>query len=224
MMPEHTFVRCVLFDLDGTLLDTAPDLADACNEALAAGGFALQSEAALKPFISGGAAAMLRYAEPELDGERFAALLEHMLELYQQNIAQRTRFFDGMDTVLDELDRRGTPWGIVTNKHNRFTQPLVAAMDLARRTPCIISGDSLPEKKPHPLPLLEASRLLASSPAASVYIGDARRDIEAGRNAGMYTLAAAYGYVSANDPAAAWGADAQIHKPLELIDWLDRHA
>jgi 2-phosphoglycolate phosphatase len=223
-MALRTVIGCVLFDLDGTLLDTAPDLADACNSALETAGFAVHSEETLKPFISGGAAAMLRHAEPELDDTRFSALLENMLEIYQQNIAQRTRFFEGIDTVLDELDRRGTPWGIVTNKYRRFTEPLLAAMDLAQRTPCIISGDTLPEKKPHPMPLLEASRLLARPPDSAVYIGDARRDIEAGRNAGMSTLAAAYGYVNANDPAAAWGADEQIYKPLELIDWLDQRA
>ncbi|QFY43696.1 HAD-IA family hydrolase [Candidatus Methylospira mobilis] len=223
-MKSPALITSVLFDLDGTLLDTAPDLTGACNEALTSSGYAARSEEGLKPYISGGAAAMLRYAEPDLDDKPFSALLDRMLECYQQNIAQRTRFFDGMDIVLDELDGRGIPWGIVTNKSSRFTLPLLDAMNLTRRTPCIISGDSLPQKKPHPMPLLEACRILAASPGSSVYIGDARRDIEAGRNAGMYTLAACYGYVSADDPATAWGADQQIDQPVALIDWLNQQA
>ena len=217
-----TTLRSVLFDLDGTLLDTAPDLAFACNTAVLEAGLEPQAIADLKPLISGGAPAMLRYTLAQNSRPvPFEPLLERMLELYQSNIATHTRFFDGVETVLDELERRNLSWGIVTNKITRFTEPLLQALNFQDRPGCVISGDTVPEKKPHPLPMLEACRRIGSEPQECVYIGDARRDIEAGRNAGMITLAALYGYVGASDPAHTWGADNLIEQPLDLLTWLD---
>jgi phosphoglycolate phosphatase len=222
MMPLKPPLRSVLFDLDGTLLDTAPDLAFACNAAAREAGLEPQPLAALKPLISGGASAMLRHilgaSRQEAD---FTPLIERMLALYEENIAVHTRFFDGMETVLDELESRQLTWGIVTNKVTRFTEPLLQSLNLLERPACIISGDTLPEQKPHPMPMLEACRRIGCQPAQCVYIGDARRDIEAGRNAGMATLVALYGYVGADDPAESWGADGLLRHPHELLIWLD---
>jgi phosphoglycolate phosphatase len=143
-----------------------------------------------------------------------------MLELYQANIAVHTRLFAGMDRVLAELEARAIPWGIVTNKLERFTGPLLRQLNVGLRPVCVISGDTLPERKPHPLPMLEASRQLGCAPEHCAYLGDARGDIEAGRRAGMTTLAASYGYVDRDDPAETWGADAVIGHPLKLLDCL----
>lgn len=221
-MQNHRPLRGALFDLDGTLLDTAGDLAWACNTALSEAGFQSRPLESLKPHVSGGATAMLRHAlGHDANGVDLEPLLLRMLALYEENIAVRTRLFDGMERVLEELERRGLAWGIVTNKLTRFTEPLLRSLDLLERPGCVISGDTCPESKPHPLPLLEACRRIGHAPGACVYVGDARRDIEAGRNAGMWTLAALYGYVPADDPAEAWGAHGLLARPAELLDWLD---
>ncbi|MGZ8219732.1 HAD family hydrolase [Methylomagnum sp.] len=231
-------VTAVLFDLDGTLLDTAPDLIFALDGALAEAGLPTCPADEVKPYISGGGRAMLTYAlarptasakdqfccVPRTAGpgeEDFERLLRRMLNIYQVHLADRTRLFDGMETVLDSLDERGLPWGIVTNKTSRFTDPLAEALNLAARTACIISGDTTPEKKPHPLPLLEASRRLGHDPARCVFIGDAAKDMEAGRRAGMTTLTALYGYIPADYDAEIWGADGWLNDPEDLLIWLD---
>lgn len=215
-------LRAVLFDLDGTLLDTAPDLVNACNAAAVEAGLQACPPAELKPLISGGAEAMLRHILASDPGHAdFDRLLQRMLALYQQNVAVHTGFFDGMEAVLAEIEQRGLNWGIVTNKISRFTEPLLQSLNLWERPGCIISGDTMPEKKPHPMPMLEACRRIGNVPAECVYIGDARRDIEAGKNAGMSTLAALYGYVPEDDPACGWGADGMLSRPGDLLAWLD---
>jgi phosphoglycolate phosphatase len=224
-MSHLRHLRGVLFDLDGTLLDTAPDLAWACNTAVAEAGFRPLPAEALRPFVSGGATAMLRASLARDNGEvTIEPILQRMLALYEANIAVHTRLFEGMADVLDELERRGMAWGIVTNKLTRFTEPLLHRLDLARRPGCVISGDTCAESKPHPLPILEACRRIDRAPRDCVYIGDARRDIEAGHNAGMLTLAALYGYVPTDDPAEDWGAHGLLARPAELLDWLDGRA
>lgn len=233
-------VAAVLFDLDGTLLDTAPDLAAAFDTALAEEGLPPCPVDDVKPYISGGARAMLGYWLVKTVENRsvhkfpqpnpistenealFDRVLARMLELYQAHPARHTRYFDGMSAVLDELDALGLPWGIVTNKLSRFTIPLVEALDLIQRSACIISGDTTPEFKPHPLPLLEASRQIGQKAEHCIYIGDAAKDIEAGRRAGMTTLAALYGYITANEDVDAWGADHALTCPADLIPWLER--
>jgi len=217
--------EAILFDLDGTLLDTAPDLVAACNTACVEAGLAPQPLAALRPHITHGAPAMLAYAlsanGKETEDLSLSLLLERMLALYENDIAVHTRFFQGMAEVLDELENRGLAWGIVTNKHSRFTDPLLASLGISTRTGCVISGDTTAQAKPHPLPMLEASRRIGAPPEACVYVGDARRDIEAGQNAGMATLAALYGYISDDDPAHRWGADGLLDQPLDILAWLD---
>lgn len=239
MTPERPAISAVLFDLDGTLLDTAPDLMSAMNAGLASEGLPICETDEALSYISGGARAMLGYwlvktlanapvapfPEPNpVQAEHhdlFERVLERMLDHYQMNTACQTRYYEGMETVLDTLDTRGIPWGIVTNKMSRFTNPLANAFRLEQRTPCIISGDTTAERKPHPLPLLEASRRLEKRPDECVYIGDAARDMEAGQRAGMATVAALYGYVSAEENTTAWGADAAIRRPLELLTWIE---
>ncbi|WP_026608747.1 HAD family hydrolase [Methylocaldum szegediense] len=221
-MALNPTVSAVLFDLDGTLLDTAPDLVFAANAALAEADIPPRSVDELKPCISGGIAVMLRCALNEDDKSAlFQRVLQRTLELYQVHVADRTRFFDGVELVLDELERRGIPWGIVTNKMSRFTDPLLAKLNLADRTDCIISGDTTAEKKPRPLPLLEASRRLQRAPKECVYVGDAPGDVEAGRRAGMTTLTALYGYIAADQEPCNWGADGLLTAPGDLLLWLD---
>lgn len=218
----NRILRGVLFDLDGTLLDTAPDLAHACNVAAREAGLIPQPLDTLKPFVSGGAEAMLRHVAANNRAETdMAGLLTRMLDYYENHIAVHTRFFDGMEDVLAELERRGLHWGVVTNKVSRFTDPLLSNLNLTSRAACIVSGDTTPKQKPHPEPMFEACRRIGAAPAECVYIGDARRDIEAGRNAGMTALAALYGYVPADDPAHGWGADGLLNTPLDLLAWLD---
>jgi len=220
-MAKPLHLRSILFDLDGTLLDTAPDLAYACNMAAMEHGFGQRPLEALKPMVSGGASAMLGLIVPDNASEgAFDRLLQRMLTLYLENIALHTRLFEGMELVLDEVENRGLTWGIVTNKLSRFTDPLLQRLGLHTRPGCVISGDTMAEMKPHPMPMLEACRRLGSAPDECVYIGDARRDIEAGKNAGMATLAALYGYIPENDPAHSWGADGLISEPRDLLAWL----
>jgi len=214
----------ILLDLDGTLLHTAPDLIAAANAALAEAGIPQRSEQELTPCISGGAAAMLRCATDDIAQRQldFDTLMNRMLDIYEKDIARYSRFYAGMAGVLDTLDERGMPWGIVTNKHSRFTLPLLEKLALAHRPACVISGDTTPERKPHPLPLLEACRRMQTSPDSCVYVGDARRDIEAGQRAGMATLVALYGYLAADEMPSAWGANGLLHEPHDLLIWLDQ--
>ncbi|BBL70216.1 phosphoglycolate phosphatase [Methylogaea oryzae] len=217
-------VTTVLFDLDGTLLDTAPDLAAAVNRVLREEGRDALPLEYLRPVVSAGASAMLvRAFGNDQDETLFQQRLRLMLDFYRNNIAQHTRLFDGMAQVLERLEALGRPWGVVTNKPAWLTEPLMEALQLAQRSGCIVSGDTVAEKKPHPMPMLEACRRINSRPECCVYVGDADRDIAAGRAAGMKTLAAAYGYVPEGDDPNDWGADALLHSPLDLLAWLERH-
>ncbi len=218
-----TRMTAVLLDLDGTLLHTAPDLIAAANAALTEAGIAERPSRELTPRVSGGAAAMLGCAADDIarTGQDFDTLMQRMLTLYEAGIACRSRFYAGMETVLDTLEQRGIPWGIVTNKHSRFTHPLLMALGIDHRPACIISGDTTAERKPHPLPLLEACRQLRTAPQTCVYVGDAKRDIEAGQRAGMATLVALYGYLADDDQPECWGANGLLQHPGDLIAWLD---
>lgn len=213
----------VLFDLDGTLLDTAPDLIYACNLACQEYGLEPQPMEILKPQITWGAPAMLRQAASAngIELDLVDGIHERMLEIYEQNLANKTALFEGMQEVLEHLNHLSIQWGIVTNKHTRFTKPLVAALGLDTKTNCIISGDTTLFAKPHAMPMLEAASRLQLQAEDCVYIGDARRDIEAGKNAGMETLVALYGYIDESDPADTWGADGYLDKPNDLIGMLN---
>lgn len=212
---------CVLFDLDGTLVDTAPDLIASLNATLLDFGYPLVDEIAVRPLISMGALPMIRHAVPEADDQLHQCMLTGMLDCYQENIAEHSRFFDGIADVLAAIESRGLKWGVVTNKRRRFTEPLMDAMQLSERAACIVSGDTTGNSKPHPEPMLFACRQADVDPRNCVYIGDAKHDIAAGKNAQMRTLAAVYGYLNAGDRPEDWGADALIEQPRQLLDWIE---
>jgi len=220
-MPVDFKLSCVLFDLDGTLVDTAPDLILCLNKALSSHGLATVTADTIKPFISFGAAAMIDESlNRSISEELRADILETMLDLYQNNIAEHTVFFSGMAGTLDSIEAQGLKWGVVTNKLERFTNPLMDALKLTDRASCIISGDTTANPKPHVEPMLAACKQAAVSPQECVYIGDAIHDITAGKNAKMKTLAALYGYLKPGDTPETWGADALIESPEQLATWI----
>jgi phosphoglycolate phosphatase len=214
-------LSCVLFDLDGTLVDTAPDLVLCLNKALSLHGFMTVTAAAVKPAISFGAVAMINDSlHKSISDALRADILETMLDLYQNNIAVHTVFFKGMSDTLDAIEAQGLKWGVVTNKRERFTNPLMVALKLTDRAACIISGDTTANPKPHVEPMLAACKKAGVSPLECVYIGDAPHDITAGKNAKMKTLAALYGYINPGDTPETWGADALIESPEQLALWI----
>ncbi len=219
-MSSNFNLSCVLFDLDGTLVDTAPDLIACLNKALTQYGFDEVASDELKPFISFGAAAMIKMSVSNANERVQKKILNTMLDYYQQNIAEHSQFFSGMAETLNTIERLGLKWGIVTNKRERFTHPLMAALNLSDRAACIISGDTTGNSKPHPEPMLKACAQANVNPEECVYIGDALHDIDAGKNAKMKTLAALYGYLKPDDKPHDWGADALIESPEQLTSWI----
>ena len=212
----------LLFDLDGTLIDSAPDLAGAANDLRADHGLPPLPHATLRPMVGSGARGMVGIAFGAAPGDdRFDALKDAFLARYADRLLHSTQVFEAMQPVLDRLDRAGLPWGIVTNKAMRFTAPLVDGLGLSQRAKVVIAGDTTPHAKPHPEPLLEAARRIGVAPQACVYIGDDHRDMVAGRAAGMATLAAAWGYLGQGEPIDAWGADHVLSAPAQLLQWLD---
>jgi phosphoglycolate phosphatase len=211
--------RAVLFDLDGTLADTAPDLAAAVNWMRTERGLPPTPYAILRPTASAGARGMIGAAFGLAPGdEGYEALREEWFERYESAMAVHSTLFDGIPDLLDGITAAGMAWGIVTNKHARFTDPLVPQIGLAHAG-CVISGDTTPHAKPHPAPLLEAARRLDIDPAQCWYVGDDLRDIEAGRAAGMVTVACNWGYCGSIDPAT-WGADYLLDTPQQLLQML----
>ena len=217
-------IAALLLDLDGTLLDTAPDMGGALNRLLIEHDREPLDPVAIRPVVSHGAARLVRLGFPTAEGEAFESLRLRFLNLYAANLAHGTRPFPGFMEVLEALERMAIPWGIVTNKPGWLTDPLLAALDLDARPACVVSGDTVAERKPHPLPLLHAAALLKVTPEDCLYVGDAERDIQAGRAAGMRTLVAAYGYLGEEDDPAAWSPTGIVHTPGELLDWVDPRA
>ena len=209
-------IRAVLFDLDGTLADTAADLARALNAIRVKYARPALPLARIRPLVSLGAAAMLKLAFAVEPGDaRFAGLRAEFLNCYAASIARETRLFEGMESVLNDIEAKAK-WGIVTNKPGWLTDPLLRELRLDRRAACVVSGDTLAERKPHPAPVLHACRLIGVAPAETVFIGDAERDIQAGRGAGARTLVAAYGYLADGAAPEDWQADGIVQSPLEI--------
>lgn len=216
-----TAVRAVLFDLDGTLIDSAPDLAGVGNDMRVARGLEPLAFEIFRPMVGAGARGMLGVAlavDPSHD--TFMALRDEFLQRYEERMTRLTQVFEGVVPVLAALEARQMPWGIVTNKAERFTQPLVRALGLHGRASALVCGDTTPHAKPHPAPLLEAARQLKMAPDACIYVGDDLRDVQAGRSAGMRTVAAAWGYLGQGESVQAWGADQVIENPAELLNLL----
>ena len=212
---------CVLFDLDGTLLDTAPDLAAALNRLRRERGDPELPPAAIRPTVSHGSPGMLKLGfglEP--DDARYAELNQRFLELYRAAIAVHTTLFPGMAEVLAHLETAGIPWGVVTNKPGWLTEPLLKTLALWPRAACVVSGDTLDKRKPDPEPLWHACELAGVAPDRALYVGDAERDMQAGNRAGMITLVAGFGYLGAGDRPEDWGADGLLEQPSDLLDWL----
>ena len=211
----------IFFDLDGTLVDTAPDLAFALNSLLTEQGHAPLPYPSIRPVASNGSAGLLGLGfgiTPQQDSYR--PLQQRFLELYQQNIARKSSLFEGMESVINQLEQSGITWGVITNKPAFLTEPLLRALNLTERAACIVSGDTTQYSKPHPAPMLHACELLNVSPEQCVYIGDAQRDIEAGKNANMHTVLARYGYISDQDQPESWQADRIINHPSEILQWI----
>lgn len=214
-------VQAVLFDLDGTLIDSAPDLAAAANRMRLRRGLPALPAAEFRPMVGAGARGMLAIAfglSPDDPG--FPAMREEFFAEYESDMTSGTIVFPEATRVLDALDAAGLPWGIVTNKIGRFAHGVVEAVGLGR-TAALVCGDTTPHAKPHPEPLLEAARRLGVAPGSCIYVGDDLRDVQAGRSAGMLTLAAAWGYLGLGESIEAWGADDLVRTPVELLKWLE---
>jgi 2-phosphoglycolate phosphatase len=209
----------IFFDLDGTLADTAPDLVAAANQLLIARNLPPKPYEILRPCASAGARGLIGgafgidTAHPD-----FIPLRDEFFSNYEKALLVNSEIFEGVEHLLDQLDEASLPWGIVTNKSERFTNPLTELMGLRQRAVSTVSGDTTPHSKPHPEPILHAARIANIDPAKSVYVGDDIRDIVAGKAAGMKTVAAAYGYCGCDEPPEEWGADYLIHHPRELLD------
>lgn len=217
----NSSVHTVLFDLDGTLLDTAPDLAFALNTMLVEQKREPLPFEQIRPWVSQGGMFLIKKGFKLSDADSaLESLRQRFLTIYADHIADKTRLFEGMAEVLEALENLGIQWGVVTNKPARLTEPLLQQLGLATRSVCNVSGDTLEQRKPDPAPLLHACQLANSMPERCIYVGDASRDIEAGQRAGMPTLVALYGYISVADTPAQWGATGMLEKPLDLLSWV----
>ena len=213
-------IQAVLFDLDGTFADTAPDLGYAVNLMRKARNLPPVPEEKTRPVTSSGARGLLGAGfgiTP--DHADYLAMRDEFLNLYEANLCRDTRLFDGMAELINSLEARQLTWGIVTNKAERFALPLMKLLGYSTRSACVIGGDTTGKMKPHPEPLYAAAKAIQIAPEHCLYVGDDERDIQAGRAAGMKTIAVRYGYLNGSDPAA-WGADAAVDKPLNIMNYL----
>ena len=214
-------ISTVLFDLDGTLIDTAPDMAAALEILCDEEQHPRLAYDEVRPVVSNGSVALVTLAFGEtLDTETLERLKARYLEIYQDHLAVHSRLFDEMDELLQQLEKNHIQWGVVTNKPGWLTEPLMAALNLHERAACIVSSDSTRNRKPHPEPMFYACKLTGAQPEQCVYVGDARRDIEAGQNAGMKTIVAEYGYIGDGENTKDWLADYSIQRPSQLLNYL----
>ena len=215
-------IKGVLFDLDGTLLDTAQDMMEALNKLRAEENLAPLAYERVRCQVSHGAHALVRLSFGTLPAAEHESLRTRLLDIYRRQLAKHTCLFEGGDEMLRDLERRGLHWGIVTNKPGWLTDPLLVEVGLHSRARAVVSGDTLPQRKPHPLPLLHAAQTMGVPPAECVYVGDAERDMQAAQAAGMYALVAGYGYLGDDDRADSWFSHGWLDTPLELLEWLDK--
>jgi phosphoglycolate phosphatase len=220
-MNDNGRIRGVLFDLDGTLLDTAQDMMNALNRLRAEENLAPLLYEQVRCQVSHGANALVKLSFGELQAAEHERMRQRLLDIYRKELAAHTCLFEGGDEMLSDLERRGLHWGIVTNKPGWLTDPLLIEVGLHTRARAVVSGDTLPQRKPHPLPLLHAAQKLGIPPAECVYVGDAERDMQAAQAAGMYAVVAGYGYLGDDDHAESWISHGWLDTPLELLEWLD---
>jgi 2-phosphoglycolate phosphatase len=214
-------IRGVLFDLDGTLLDTAHDMMNALNALRAEEGLEALPYEKVRCQVSHGAHALVRLSFGELSTTEHEVMRQRLLDIYRKQLAAHTCLFEGGEEMLADLERRGLHWGIVTNKPGWLTDPLLVEVGLHTRARAVVSGDTLPQRKPHPLPLLHAAGAMGIPPTECVYVGDAERDMQAAQAAGMYAVVAGYGYLGDDDRAEGWYSHGWLDTPLELLEWLD---
>jgi len=215
-------IKTVLFDLDGTLIDTAPDMANALNRLLKEENLAEMSFESIRPVVSNGSVALVKLGfGDDIEAETLARLKTRYLDIYQQHLCEDSVLFDGMAQLLNHIEQNNMNWGVVTNKPAWLTEPLIDALGLTERAACIVSGDTCENRKPHPEPILHGCQLAGSKAQDCVYIGDAQRDIESGNRAGMRTIVAFFGYIADNDKPEDWGADVLQHSPLDIQKWLN---
>jgi N-acetyl-D-muramate 6-phosphate phosphatase len=210
----------VLFDLDGTLLDTAPDMVGALNTLRQQEGRAALPYEEVRAAVSHGSSRVVKVGFPDVDDAGRLALQQRFLDLYSGSLSHGTRYFPGMEQVLEWLAERGIKVGIVTNKPGWLTEPLLEQLGQRSRFACVVSGDSVAERKPHPMPMLHAAQLAGVSPLECIYVGDAERDVRAAHAAHMPALVANYGYLLPDENSAAWGGEGYLEKPLDILDWL----
>lgn len=216
--------RTVLFDLDGTLLDTAPDIAYVLNQVRLKHKLPELPFSSIRPVVSHGMKALLKLGGfDHLKQENFTDLLEECFSLYQKHATNATRLFPGMEKVLDYLSDHHVSWGVVTNKPSRFTFDILKNLDLETRTACIVCGDTLTKSKPDPEPILHACDILHQQTHNVVYVGDSHIDVTASKAAGTISLVALYGYIGTNEDPFAWKADGYVREPIEIIEWLKQH-
>lgn len=211
-------IEAVLFDLDGTLVDTAPDMGAALNNLLIEEKLAPIPMDVIRPFVSQGALVLTKLGfSDHVPESEIEPLRQRYLDHYRAIVADNSALFDGFEQVLESLDNQGTPWGIVTNKPEWLTTPLLEQLALHNNAAVVICGDSLEQRKPHPLPLIVAAETIGIDCQSCVYIGDDPRDIDAGKAAKMKTLIAAYGYINQDIDLNQWQADGVIEKPIDLL-------
>ena len=217
-------LKAVLFDLDGTVLDTAPDMVGALNRLRQEEHLAPLPYAQVRCGVSHGAARVVGIGFPGVPPEKNAALQRRFLDIYRDALAVDTRLFPGMAQVLDALDAARLRSGIITNKAAYLTEPLLEQLNLRSRFACVVSGDTLTVRKPHPQPLLHAAELAGVAADECIYVGDAERDIQAAHAAGMPGLVANYGYLRDDEDSRTWRGDGYLEQPLDLLEWLKEHA
>ncbi len=220
-MPQTLRPRCILFDLDGTLVDTAPDLADALNQLLHRHGRAMLTADAIRPVASHGTPGLLGLGFGLTPNDpAFAEFRREYLDLYEATHYRASRLFDGLETCLAHLEQNGQGWGVVTNKPARFTEPLLDRLNLRSRAACVVSGDSAAQPKPDPAPMHLACQIARVAPTDCLYVGDAERDVIAAHAVGMPCAIAAWGYLGPDDRPEAWHAEYQFASPRDLLHHL----